>query len=559
MGSAGDYIRKIAREAAQTAFQVFVSNSTQIPGEDPNWFMGKVSPDRSFIEHPNGEVFDLLHTGIVAEYNMAYKVTDTLAFAIGNPKPPQLNTDGGFKVWAILGVVTNQSNVPNSFPVFNLFNYSTLAQYKIPQSLLPNLFEVQPYNSTNFAGDTSITDLGYNGNFYAFITPNSKKLVFVRIRSSYQTPTVSIPHFSTETLHISWNVVNSYTLNNINMTIESDDVVGGSSNYTYNMSSTGFVPTYIPTSPGSPYTFSGWQNWFFTNYLEAAPYIWIDSNNSIHLDFFGYYASQRIDNSVWSPSQPFSSGFYTADEGGLFKIDNILDSGTLTSTGFLGVMASANSTFSPFSSLIDVASTDQGFIFVAQGNSTEMRVPNNKNNVIRHTNNVLGVPSSNKAKAGFAYRDLGGSLALGLRSRFSSSGYSLCLINPNSLSIVTEKSSVDTFTTDYILDGISTYPLSNSTTGWQALYNTNPISRGLIKTVGTRKFNELKVNSDLTGTEVQRWRYENNIISPNYNTMQPSGKVKLKSSNTPLTILDGNSVIVDNSPAPILVMDFTVI
>jgi hypothetical protein len=130
MGSAGDFIRKVAAEAVRAAASQFSDQTGGGNDAASGWFIGKVSSDKNKILHPNGTEYDLVFTGQIQDFSQALIVSPGLAYAIGTEKLRAPVLDGGGLVpWFIAGAGNGYStsqgtlfDAAASFPEFNLYN-----------------------------------------------------------------------------------------------------------------------------------------------------------------------------------------------------------------------------------------------------------------------------------------------------------------------------------------------------------------------------------------------------------------------------------------------------
>lgn len=233
MGSGAEYVKRIAKEVAQEAigkYRSIISGSNN----DPRWFIGKVSSDKTTITHPNGTQFSLLFTGQVQDYNVAYIVSSDLAYAVGSAALKQIKIDGAQgKLWILIG----GNLVETIQPEFNLVSTTDFVCYRIPKELLPNLYT------------------GDDGSWTASLSPDAKTITLVRVRQSASFRTVTVPNpylglvsgipggsgaiGSTMTKNyidaeVDYAILTNFTLDKEHNVIKDPTIVSGIRSYLYN-------------------------------------------------------------------------------------------------------------------------------------------------------------------------------------------------------------------------------------------------------------------------------------------------------------------------------------
>jgi len=98
-GKGGDFVRRVAAQSVRSIIDQYNTLTTDSSGGE--WFIGKVSADKTKIQDPAGITYKLKFTGQVQQYTLARRLTPTLALAIGTAPLNQLNVEGGIKAYLI--------------------------------------------------------------------------------------------------------------------------------------------------------------------------------------------------------------------------------------------------------------------------------------------------------------------------------------------------------------------------------------------------------------------------------------------------------------------------
>jgi hypothetical protein len=508
VGQAGDYIRKRTEDGMRSLLKGYISRADRIGRPDA---IGKQTPDGQYVVLADGTTRKVIKEGIPNKTDAVIKVTSDTVY-MPSPYTRHIHVEGGNSVWAILGkypdgtVFTSYAGfIPrgaSQFPVFNLVNLSSLAQYKVPASLLPNTYTIQAHSATTFVGDTFAYDSGFNGMFAAALSPNGRTLVVVRAVWSFFT--IADDPFTTtvsdDRQFIYWDIIKDFTVNGVTGEIESSDVIGGSTTYNY----TG------PRTTGAAIPGSGQFNQF-----AGDPVIWFDADGA-HIDLVGYWASEFDDTDV------------TID-GGIWVVEGVEASG---SQHYYSLEGSAGADYSTMD-------TENGGF----GTSDSAGLFVNRDNPVSFSSSDLlsGGPYP-------SYRDSNGQTARGYRTDDSK----WLFLHPwNTISTDIDDPEVHTIAEQYITDSENCFPAASE---WLPKYNagTTTHSNGFVKTVGTALFQELQM-TDLKANQIQKWRFDNDPLSPTYRTMVKTGTVAVKTAPSDMTVVGA-----EGTDFPTVIMDFVV-
>lgn len=573
MGSAGDFIRKTARDAALKAMQRLSQGTT---GDTSQIFtIGCLNADQTKVTLPNGEVYNCQLKGQVAQpCNPVVRLNSTTYLMIGT-ETKMVQSDGGKSIWAMLAVYPPGAAFfsgfgPIMFPVFNVMNFSTLKQYYVPASMLPDVFEVDP------DPDAITTDNGYKGVWASALNPNANTLVVVRVkhisRREQEPPFPPglgiIPTTDTYSIKAYWNIIKNFGIDGETGRITSTDstaITGGTRIYIHNMAVPGIsdIPTdQMPVLPPT-YTFNGWYRATTTKNLDADPVISFNADGDARIDLYGKWDSTLSAQAGYDDSTspgvvkpyPGLGLFHLRTVGGLWNVKDLSVTGAQSSTNYGGsIDRRPLFGYTPSSAL--------GYVSTSIWNTFSIR-----SLLLNTSDHRWGEydPSSNEFGGAtyFKYSSKEGVRAAAA-FKFSSTGAQIPkMYFATDYSTLTDESDYnDNFSTKYIGDETRFYPVSQATTGWQTRHNSDGASGlfnlplSFIKTVGTGRFQELYITYSSVGLHVEKvrnWRWNSDT-----QVIEDAGEMSAKEAEAALTVLGDGETYTDLNPHQITIMDFVV-
>lgn len=210
MSTLNEYLKKKVPEKILRAYIGRQLNSTQ---ESSRWFMGKISADRKKITDPEGAVYDLQFTGNPKEYELACRMSNTLA-VVNATEAQTIQVDGSITRGLVAGyeVTLNPTRVR-----LYIQNTESGQRFEIDESLYPATFD----GSDSFTNGRVSVKLSSDGRSLAIVCRGKNDINFSgynRGTGSYScstygtsssTPSIVFTPNPAVDLIINWVVVNS--------------------------------------------------------------------------------------------------------------------------------------------------------------------------------------------------------------------------------------------------------------------------------------------------------------------------------------------------------------
>lgn len=289
MGQAGDYVRKVARDAVRKQMQNMAA-VTQTP--TPFLTIGCLTPDGKHVTLADGSTWDVVIAGtICGRCGPVTRMNSTTYYMVGRDQRIIQVDQSGKK-----GYILTAGSLPNSthlhfgptifyasdWPTFTIFDIqSSGVYYEIPQD--PTFSVFASYSNPDIPTLTN----GHDGRFWAAFGPGMSQLAIMRINYSNEfvfsfppAPAVS------PTTTIVWTVLKGLGLNSSTNSVTWTSVVNGTVSVPW--VGTTADDTLISVPPAlPPFNFEE-----VTQFQYVDPLMWWDSDGTFHFDLVGNWNSQ---------------------------------------------------------------------------------------------------------------------------------------------------------------------------------------------------------------------------------------------------------------------------
>lgn len=559
LGVGAQFTSRKAEEFARKLLQKFNSRKVLQGGVAVT---GTISGDGKSIVLDDGRTLSLRLEGNPLRGRVQGMLLDSRTVLVKNQVNRQFQVDGGRAIWTVVAAypTASTSTPPPAFPYFNLLNAITLQNYRIPHTLCPGLFTVDPVvvGGGPLVGHDA-SNLGYNGYFYAVLSPNARTLVFVRVDYPDDAATLNISgelinQGATYVYHmrVRWAVIKNFSLNSVTGDVETNAstvITEGERNYDTSKSlpSAGSISTVNVSA-----NFVFWGVLTENKLIEADPVVWFETDGTPRIEMFGDWWTAINCVEVRNSGGGNFHGPKTAykDFGGLVYITDLITTGSLVEADYGGSSVVDPDPASPAPGDLGVVRADlDARSDRTGGRGIITKYHNNPRSLTSNTNPHLRFKyASTLGKSCTAWRDSAGSFGDELWWRnapflvnVQAEGYSLLATRENY----------------YIGDESGMYPHSNTTTGWKDRYNTTGVTTytgGYIKTTATGRFSELRPVAGSGGQiidSIYNWRWDSDL-----STMVQLDRVRAKETTTPFSVKGPGVAVALGTPK---VLDFVVV